>query len=284
MGGKAKSASKSVSGGGKALSGKGFGRDAVGSISREGKKALGVGTNKNMYNYNDTKKRPEPLKYGPSAVNKSGTLKKGYQIKPQKLEEITQDQRGMDAFRAEALRTGPSAWLNNQLEQQKIQEAGAGENAAALGAGQQAQARSSLASKGGLTGGASERLAGMGARDQMMERQRIAREGQTSRLGLQSDDERNRLDTLGKLPGMETAWIQPRVQQQQFGAEQDLSAQGANSQLRSNELSSQRDFDRGQYNESMEEWARNRQGKAIGAQGERQGISRWFSGPPGGYA
>lgn len=236
---------------------------------------------KTNFDYGPSISRPEQITYGTNPLDKSGQLKSSYQVKPAYSDPIQADSRGMDAFRTEALRTGPSAWLNNQLEQQKIQEAQNNEDSSQMASGQNAQARSALAMKGGLTSGASERLAGSGARNQLLERQKNSRAGEVNRLGLQSTDESNRLDTLGKLPGMETAWIQPQIQQSQYNATNAANADVYNTNNRLGVQNNQRQFNQDQYGQGMQEWADAQQAKAIGKQGERKGPSKWFYGVPG---
>lgn len=215
-------------------------------------------------------------------IDKKGNLGKNYQSQFN-YEAIEANPNAMKALRKEALRApgSQSAWLNLALQKQQMEQAGLGDQAAAMQAGQLAQARSQLASRGGLGGGAAERLAGSGAREQMLERQRIAREGASSRLGLQSQDEDRRLDLLKQMPGMELQWLQPKVQQAQYKTSGQAAAQDANIQRALQELGNQRAFKEGRYQDAMKEWATSQQAGALAKQGERQGPAKWFHGLPG---
>ena len=121
----------------------------------------------------------------------------------QKPEDVGVDERGLDKFRSEALREGPSAFANLQQEKLQAEQLGRRDDAASQQAQAQAQAQAQLASSGGLSGGARERLAGGGARDLLRQRQDISRQGQLSRLDIAGQDEGRRVDQLGRLPGME---------------------------------------------------------------------------------
>src|SRR3954471_9294889 len=75
-----------------------------------------------------------------------------------RLNSLQMDPRGMNQFRGEALRSGPSAWANLQLAQSGQQAGFDHQRAAETAASQGATQRANLAMRGGLSGGARERI------------------------------------------------------------------------------------------------------------------------------
>jgi hypothetical protein len=144
-----------------------------------------------------------------------------------RLGNINLDKRGLEAFRGEALRKGPSAWYNMMLDKQKLEEQGARDTAAKQALSQGAQARSQLAMRGGLMGGSAERMAKSSARDLMMANQDVSRQGMLTRAQLGVSDEEKRITALGQLPGMEVAALQPELQKTQMWADMGKSNLGA---------------------------------------------------------
>lgn len=133
---------------------------------------------------------------------------------------IMPDTRGIEKFRGEALREGPSNWsklARNQLAGDEAIQRDALTGRAAAGA---AGARTQLAMRGGLTGGAAERLAAGSARDSMVEGQGLAAHALGARNQIATTDEGNRIKMLTQLPGMEIDQLKP----QQWSAEQVLAA------------------------------------------------------------
>lgn len=180
-----------------------------------------------------------------SLVGSSGFLDPKYQVGDvfdqnrytsglnRQLSRINLDKRGLNKFRDEALRDGPSAWQNLMLERQKLEEQQGRDDVGALSSSQAAQARSALATRGGLTSGAAERLAGGASREAMMARQRLAGEGMRSRADISTQDEANRIAQLSQLPGMEVQSLQPAIARAniwQSGQRDILTGQQSNRQ------------------------------------------------------
>lgn len=138
--------------------------------------------------------------------------------------------QGLPALQREALRQGPSLFSRLATQQQTQQEAGALDNLRQSAGGQFAQAQGQLASRRGLSGGASERLAGLTVGSGLAQQQQLRRAGLSNRLGIRSQDETNRLQSLGQLPGAELAKIGVSQQSLQFDAGQSLTAQQADIQ------------------------------------------------------
>lgn len=187
-----------------------------------------------------------------SPLNGEGLLDPKYQMDlsgynkdlQDKLDAIQLDKRGLEAFRGEALRTGPSAWQNLMLQKQALEEQTGADRASKQAASQAAMGQAQLASRGGLMGGSAERLAKMSGRDALMAKQEIMRQGMGARADIATKDEEKRMQALSMLPGMEVASLQPELQKtqmwntgqaqqqqaQQWNLQQALAAQQAKNQ------------------------------------------------------
>jgi len=220
----------------------------------------------------------------------TGLLKSQYQMSVDKLQAGKADlfeldpssMEGLQAFKKEALREGPSQWA--QLQQQMLeQQKGTDLDKAARQAGAAgAQARGSLAMRGGLSSGARERIATGGARDLMRSKQDIQRGSRASGLQLLSDDERNRLAMLSQVPGFETDIgkfnVDQRTGQQQFNIGQQTDAdrfniEGAgrtkafNIEAALRGIGQERGEEMDIYKEQQKKWAAGKQAEATAASG-----------------
>ena len=134
--------------------------------------------------------------------------------------EFSMDTRGLDAFRNEALRTGPSGWatLQEQLSDQRRSEAldRSTQQAGAFGASQ----RAGLASRGGLSGGAAERIGRSSAEQGMMLGQDAYRQAGQEKLDIGIQDENRRMATLSALPQMDMTLAQGQLGAKQWQAGQ----------------------------------------------------------------
>jgi hypothetical protein len=225
--------------------------------------------------YADMPTRPE---YQTLMDSSTGWLTDPYILKSQditpdldkRLSNINLDTRGLEALRERALTPGDSAWAKLMLQKQGIEEGTARDAAAKSAGAAQAQARASLAMRGGLTGGARQRIAMTGARNAMDERQNIARQGLTDRLSVRTEDEKQRMNTLTQLPGMEVQALQPEFQKtqlwsnmSQFDNSNKLKANEFNIQQAIGEKRAKDQFEMQKYNANMQTWAANKQGEAT---------------------
>jgi hypothetical protein len=121
------------------------------------------------------------------------------------LSGINPDTTALSKFRAEATRTGPSAWSALMRQQQAEGADTSRARGAQELAGQTAQANAGLAMRGGLTSGARERVAKSGARDYLNMSQDVARQQGVNNLQVGINDEQNRIQQLSMEPGMENA-------------------------------------------------------------------------------
>jgi hypothetical protein len=164
-----------------------------------------------------------------------------------RLSGIQMDPRGLNKFRDEALRNGPSAWANLSRSQNQLNTLTARERARKESAGTEAQARSTLAMRGGLRSGTRERLAKEGMKDYLAMSQDATRQGQANDLQIGINDEGNRIQQLGMLPGMEVAALQPEFQKLSLwgqGRQFDTTGKMKNAQ-------SQNDYNASKYGEYM---------------------------------
>lgn len=173
--------------------------------------------------------------------------------------DIAPDTRAIEAIRARALSTGPSAWQNLALQNQALEEQGLKNTAQQQGASAAAQARSALASKYGLSPAAAERLATQNQRAQMNALQNVAFQGAKARsdIGLQDEQMRNQL--LQALPGQENQLAQIALQNRAANV-------GVNEWNIQNALAEKRAKDQADlnaYHEQMSAWAANKQAEAM---------------------
>lgn len=123
--------------------------------------------------------------------------------------------QGIDKYRSEALRTGPSAWAGLQGQQQNQQYNQAMNQAGAQTASATASAEGALAQRGGLSSGARERVQKQGLLAQVGAGQNLASQRAGNMLQIGVNDEQNRVSQLGALPGMEnTAMALPFAREQ----------------------------------------------------------------------
>lgn len=129
-----------------------------------------------------------------------------------RLQGINLNKEGLEAIRKRSLTAGPSEWAALMEQKQRLEEGAAKEEAGAREASSRSESFSDLARKGGLSSGARERLATSGSRNYAKSLQDIAREGQAARLGISTEDERQKLDLLKGLPGMEVNALNPEFE------------------------------------------------------------------------
>ncbi len=190
--------------------------------------------------------------FDPNTMNMSPELKA-------KLDAIQLDKTGLNKFRNEATRDGASAWNLLAKKNQRTEALDARERGLSDIAGQTAGARSMLAMRGGATAGSKERLARHGARDALDMTQNVSRQKMLNSGQIDINDEQNRVQQLGMLPGMEIAALQPDLQKTEMwgkGKQFDLTNQ-------INEGRAKNDWEMEQYKAKMAEWAAAQQAGAT---------------------
>lgn len=174
------------------------------------------------------------------------------------LNAIPTDMSGINKYRSEALRTGPSTWANLSKVSNAAQEANQKEAAIRQSASQTAGAEDAIASSGGLSSGARERAQEGGAKNAMDMNQDLTRQGNLNDMQIGINDETNRIQQLGALPGMENTAMQPLFQK----ASILTNAQQAQNQA----LNS---WNENAYNQQMQAWASNKQANATANAGKK---------------
>lgn len=172
----------------------------------------------------------------------------------QKMDAIQLDKRGINKFRDEALRSGPSAWQSLAMKNQDLSDLTARERGAKEVAGTAATARGQLAMRGGIRSGARERIARQGQRDYLAMSQDTNRQSDANKLQIQMNDETNRIQQLGMLPGMEVQSLQPDFQKLTMwgqGKQFDTTNQMGNKKGKN-------DYEQKKYEEYMKGYAANK--------------------------
>lgn len=163
---------------------------------------------------------------------------------------------GYSKYKQEALRTGPSSWLNLALQKQQAEEAAQRGAAARQSLSSAAMARSQLAMRGGLGVGSRERIARGSGLDLMRARQNVLQQGGINRLGLQTEDERNRIAQLQNLMGSEVDL--GKFNKTLEGKQKEFNIMKALEEKRAKDVQ-----DLSVYQEQMKKWAAERQAQAT---------------------
>lgn len=129
-----------------------------------------------------------------------------------KINGLQTDKSGINAYRAEALRKGPSTWAGLANAQQDMMAKNARSSASSSAANQAAGARSSLAMRGGLDSGARERIAQSSSKNLLDMNQKINQDVAGNKMQIGMNDEQNRISQLGALPGLENTALQPDLE------------------------------------------------------------------------
>lgn len=182
-----------------------------------------------------------------------------------RLSGINVDQRGMNKYRQEAMRSGPSAWAQMAGRQQDELAQDAQNKAGKQSAGQAAEARSQLAMRGGINSGARERIAQGAAKNYMDMSQDIGRQATTNKTQIGMNDEQNRINQLQALPGMENAAVANEMDKTKLWgqAKQFDVGQMTAEQERRNA------FNMGNYHEQMQAWGAGKQANATANAGKK---------------
>lgn len=131
-----------------------------------------------------------------------------------RLSGINLNTKGLEQYRREALRQTPSKWANLSEQKQFVEEMDARERAKREAASARAGAEANLAMRGGLSSGARERVQAEGMKNMLGMSQDVGRQGTINRMGIGIQDESNRIQQLGALPGMEVQALQPLLQKE----------------------------------------------------------------------
>lgn len=180
------------------------------------------------------------------------------------LDAIRPDMGGLEAFRAQAMRSGPSAWAGLQRGRIGLEAAGAKDRGLRESGARAADASSRLAMRGGVTSGARERIAKQGLRDALDMSRSIEHDKGVNLLQTDINDEQNRIQQLGMLGSVQNQYLQPQFEKAKLTgqAHQFDIGQTVGEGQRAN------DFAMDKYKTSMGAWAANKQAKATEESGK----------------
>lgn len=164
----------------------------------------------------------------------------------------------LDAYRQEAMRTGPSKYSRIAMGQLDRDVLGMRANAKSGAQGAAAAARSQLAMRGGLTGGAAERVSKSAADSAINAAQNAEASGAKGRAMISMEDEKDRMSGLGQLNGMELGAAQ-------FGH----SVDEGNMNRMIGENTRRNMYNQNLYNQQMTAWASGKQAQATANSGKK---------------
>lgn len=198
--------------------------------------------------------------YNPQTMGISGQVQN-------ELSGINVDPTALNDYAAQAERTGPSAWAGMATAQNQLNTTQQQNQDARSAAGSAADQNAQLAQSGGLSSGARQITARDAGRNYLGMSQNTAAQGEQNQMQIGINDEQNRIQQLGALPGMENQAAQVPLQetQMQTAANQyDIGNQVA-------EAGRQNDYNLGTYNTQMQAWGANQQANAIANSGKNSG-------------
>lgn len=228
-------------------------KDLQNKVATENKRIKAAGNGKNL---DGSYIRPE---YESLINPETGLMNPEYQLADD-FKGTELDSAGYNQFSKEALRdpTQSSAWgsmmlQNNEINKQKnIDDISAQQNASVQGAYDQ------LAAQGGIGSGSREALAMGSIRDTLMGRQGARRDAQQEALGIRTQDETNRVNQLGQLPGME-------INRANFNAGQERDRMGYlqhDTGMAVSQMDKERQSEMDAWMKNQEVWAANKQADA----------------------
>lgn len=186
--------------------------------------------------------------YDPNTMSMTAALK---ELSP----EYT---KGFNQYRDEALRKGPSRWLNMSMANNALKMQDAREKAKLETAGEAASAMDNLAAMGGISSGARERIQEQGQKNAMSMSQDLTRQGNLADLNMGVQDETNRVGQLQNLTGMEDTKLK----------EWESAKQTDYTNI-SNERQRLNDYNMKKYSARMEALAAERQAQATENAGKK---------------
>lgn len=205
--------------------------------------------------------------FGPGDVNTSGPMPANpayvtaYDPTTMSLSDYLTgkyDHSGYDAYKAEALRKGPSGWATAANLDQGVQAANQREKGVSANNAATAQAEDDLAARGGLSSGARERATTDGSKNYLAMSQDIARQENLNHMQIGMNDEQNRIQELSTVPGME----QSQAQMWEGARQQDINNTTAENERRNQ-------YNQNLYNQQMTTWRANRQADATQNSGKK---------------
>lgn len=181
------------------------------------------------------------------------------------LDDMQLNTGGLEQYRREATRSGPSAWAALSMQKNRAEESAMRQKLGREAAGQTAEGESALAMRGGLTGGARERLRSGATKDMLDMSQNVGRQRGLNDLQIGTQDEQNRISQLGALPGMEVESMQPGFEKLRMSGQ----AQQMDQQNYINEAIRKNQYNQDIWGKKMEAWGANRTAQATENAGKK---------------
>lgn len=209
------------------------------------------------YNPDGSPMAPEWADLG-SVLDEEGNLRSEFQ-----LQENVLDPSGIAGYgqlEEFATGTGQSPWAMAAQERLGIEESQQRESAQRGAQGATAQAQSQLAMRGGLSGGARERIAMGGAKESLAARQGVAGQAMLGRADIGMQDAAAKQAALKGFVGL-------GADIEQFNVGQRTGAEQFNIGTRLEELSGERGFELGIYEQEVKKWAAEKKSEAAGQAG-----------------
>ena len=236
----------------------GYGYDANGNIVYQGGSPVYSDGSANYDGMPDTPYY-NPI-YNPSTESLAPGLQQDLsQINLQPLDQ------SVAQFADLAERQGPSAWATsagqqqNQLAEDALEKGAAESNAATAGA------IDTLGSSGGVSAGARERAAEAGANNYTNMAQNTSRQNSLNQLQIGVNDQQNKMQEMGMLPGMESQALQPQFQEANMW--EQARSQDVNNAINANNSANQ--WNQNMYNQQMQAWGANQQANATANSGKK---------------
>jgi hypothetical protein len=183
----------------------------------------------------------------------------------QGLNNINVNHQGIDAYRAEALRQGPSKYAQLATDKENTNEISARSRAQAEANAQRSQGASQLAMSSGMTHGAAERMNRASNNNYLNMSQDIGKQAQQNRQQISMNDEQNRISQLGALPGMENTALASDFQKLQMQGQANQFDIG-NQVQEGTRLNA---YNMNKYQTQMGAWAANKQADATANAGKK---------------
>ena len=193
----------------------------------------------------------------PEYMSQSGEMLLPY------AEQLAQDElTSLPKLQEYAYSTNRSPWAQLMFQRQALDEQSAREKAQNEGAQASASAWNQMAMRGGVSGGERERIGTSGALNTANNLATIGREGQAARIGIDTQEAQDRLNTLKTLPQFELQ----KAELLGKAKERDVNQVNATNEANINKLiqntQGRQAYDLGTYSEQMKAWAAEKTAQA----------------------
>lgn len=186
----------------------------------------------------------------------------GEMISPYAKQLSDEELKALPRLQQYASSTERSPWASLMFQRQGIDEMAARDQAQNQGAQAAASAWNQAAMRGGVTGGQRERGAISSSLNTANNLAEIGRQGQTARLGIDTQEAQDRLSVLKSLPGFELQKAELLGRAKERDINQVNNANELNIGRRLQDVQGKNAYDLGTYSENMKAWAAERTAQA----------------------